>query len=497
MPALLNMTEVEEILASGEFDKLVGTIEHETLDGKSGIYVTTDPLGKVELTKDIAAFANSSGGYILIGVQTKENPQHKGEDIISVSPVKQDVCNWDSWKDIVNQHIYPSLGQHLRIKWHASRQDPSKGIIAIRVSPDCESGFPYLIDHVGVGLSQGIATGKLFGFYQRIEDDSKAMRIEELRELLKRGMDSADILTKLTDIQITLATSKMEKPAPSSSEAETKLPTTEEPPIPPIAKPGIDATEIGKRLGELRRAVGLESTPAIALGAFPSNSIEFERLFDSRISQEARLIEHPPVFRQSGFDLNTHGQSEIIQGTRLRCIAKNRKAVELWKDGALLFIGRGDDSFLGWAVGQYSKSTLLINNLALTEVVTLFFRLCEQAYKLAIPAPNKLVVQLTLTSDAPTPPNYELGTNVSNSYFIEPHGGIAPTPSGKFETTTEFENMDVYAEAFKLLSKVYNWFGYRNSDIPYQELDDLLNDPLNPPKNQIRRINKRWFEPKN
>jgi predicted HTH transcriptional regulator len=168
------------------------------------VYVTREALGKVELTKDVAAFANSGGGYILIGVQTTKSPLHKGDDIIAIKSFAQDVCGTDSYRNVINAGIYPSLARHVRVNWYPSKADKSKGIVAIRVPPECKSERPYLISHVEVE-AQGITTGKLIGFYERIDDDAEPMKVQELRELLKKGMDSGVVLRRLDDMQVTLA----------------------------------------------------------------------------------------------------------------------------------------------------------------------------------------------------------------------------------------------------------------------------------------------------
>ena len=354
----LDLATVEQILTSGEFDMLLQTVEHECLDCKGQVYVTRGTLSKVELTKDVAAFANSGGGYILIGVQTTKSPLHKGDDIIAIKPFAQDVCDTDSYRNVINAGIYPSVVRHVRINWYPSKADKSKGIVAIRIAPECKSERPYLISHVEVE-AQGITTGKLIGFYERIDDDAEPMKVQELRELLKKGMHSGVVLQRLDDMQATLAELATRQEQPKSS-LDSDLRTMQSVPVEDLtnsmmmltAKPAFDEAELSRRFLEAKRAAGLDNLPLIVLAAYPPWSINFEKIFDSRTSKEAQLLERPPVFRQGGgFDLNTHQQSQIVQAKLRRCVAQERKILELWKDGLLLFIGRGDSDFLGWAVG--------------------------------------------------------------------------------------------------------------------------------------------------
>lgn len=136
-------------------------------------------------------------------MQTTKSPLHKGHDIIAIKAFAQDVCGTDSYRNVINAGIYPSLARHVRVNWHPSKADKSKGIVAIRVPPECKAERPYLISQVEVE-AQG-TTGKLIGFYERIDDAAEPMKVQELRELLKKGMDSGVVLQRLDDMQVTLA----------------------------------------------------------------------------------------------------------------------------------------------------------------------------------------------------------------------------------------------------------------------------------------------------
>ncbi len=65
--------ELEEILSSGDFDRLAGKYENEWFDCKKEPYLFDNEKGKHELAKDISSFANVDGGYILIGAKGKND----------------------------------------------------------------------------------------------------------------------------------------------------------------------------------------------------------------------------------------------------------------------------------------------------------------------------------------------------------------------------------------------------------------------------------------
>jgi predicted HTH transcriptional regulator len=81
----LTIEEVTGIPSRGTFAELISTVEHVQFECKNGSYDTKTAKSKIELAKDISTLANSSGGYLLIGPTTKQNPLHQGDEVISVS----------------------------------------------------------------------------------------------------------------------------------------------------------------------------------------------------------------------------------------------------------------------------------------------------------------------------------------------------------------------------------------------------------------------------
>lgn len=59
----LSLAEIKAILNDGDFDGLVSTVEHESMECKGQVYALKEPLGRIELAKDVPSLANSNGGY--------------------------------------------------------------------------------------------------------------------------------------------------------------------------------------------------------------------------------------------------------------------------------------------------------------------------------------------------------------------------------------------------------------------------------------------------
>jgi predicted HTH transcriptional regulator len=123
----VTVEEVTGILSRGTFAELISTVEHVQFECKNGLYDTKTGKGKIELAKDIAALANSSGGYLLIGPATKKNPLHQGDEVISISEFASSVFHPDTYRDILSAFIYPPITD-LKIQWHPSSLDPAKGM---------------------------------------------------------------------------------------------------------------------------------------------------------------------------------------------------------------------------------------------------------------------------------------------------------------------------------------------------------------------------------
>jgi predicted HTH transcriptional regulator len=82
------LVELKQIIDSGNFTKLVGEVEGQLFDAKGQPYRFEDGSDvKREFAKDVAAFANTRGGSILIGLHTKTTPLHAGEEIDEIRPM--------------------------------------------------------------------------------------------------------------------------------------------------------------------------------------------------------------------------------------------------------------------------------------------------------------------------------------------------------------------------------------------------------------------------
>ncbi len=135
-PKVLGTPEVLAILGEGDFDCIIGTIESETLDFKREPHQLNTTKQKLELAKDVSAFANNAGGVILMGVNTCKQEGHSHELAEKIRPFDETLIDAKQYEDIINAHIYPHL--NVEIKWIPAAADGNKGLAYVRI-PEAES----------------------------------------------------------------------------------------------------------------------------------------------------------------------------------------------------------------------------------------------------------------------------------------------------------------------------------------------------------------------
>src|ERR1035438_2713174 len=101
--AVTSQTELGEALATYDFDRIIGTPESNWIDFKGEPYESHPPAsgklsdyGRSELCKDVAAFANSGGGCILIGFRTTRAPTQGIETASSHTLIVNELANISS-----------------------------------------------------------------------------------------------------------------------------------------------------------------------------------------------------------------------------------------------------------------------------------------------------------------------------------------------------------------------------------------------------------------
>jgi predicted HTH transcriptional regulator len=79
---VLTTDAIRRLLAEGLFDQFLGVAESDTLEAKaSNPYDLTTASDRFELAKDVSAFANADGGYLITGLTSHSLPEQSTDEI--------------------------------------------------------------------------------------------------------------------------------------------------------------------------------------------------------------------------------------------------------------------------------------------------------------------------------------------------------------------------------------------------------------------------------
>jgi hypothetical protein len=444
----LTVEEVTSILSRGAFAELISAVEHVQFECKSGFYDTKAVKSKIELAKDVSALANSSGGYILIGPATTQNPLQQVDEVVSISVFASSAFQPDTYRDILAAYIYPPITD-LTIQWHASDGDPTKGIASIYVPPKSMNDKPFLVVQSEIASQ---VHGHMFGLFERIGDDALPSSVQSIRHTMKDGKRYGDLERRMENLE-GLISKLVAVRSVKNSPLDTKL--------------------LFQRAGEARAESQLSDVPSFFLIAAATEPIKLSGLFSTQ-SAEYKAISEPPAYRENGFDLNPHNPVEHLRGELIRRVARGRKGLELWQDGTLIFVGRNDEDFLGWASKRKpEENNIYINNFVLTEVVSLFMTATIQIFGGLQDPPEKIKVWFGLKREdlyveiGGAKATYELSAHPIDRVYGSYSGRKLPAEDKTFWIDFALKDAVPEVEALKLLKEIYHWFGITDEQIPY------------------------------
>ena len=453
-PKLLKTQEVLAILGKGNFNQIIGLIESETLDFKREPYQLNTTKQKLELAKDVSAFANSGGGIILIGVSTCKEEGHSHELAEKIRSFEKTLIDVKQYEDIIDSHVYPRL--NVEIRWIPSADDGNKGLVYVRI-PETESRRkPFLT--MKVLDEDGRELGNYVGFFQRKRDHIPPLNAEAMQHVFKEGLRFDE---HLSDIKKELGELVRERKKERLSKDIANI-------LKQIKKPtpaDISGDIVNQRVNNAIKAVGLTDDIAYVLVAYPTVKIQIEGLFESRNTDVVKLIDEPLQLRYAGFDISTQEQSQIINGELRRALLKQYKLLEVWQDGMILFAVDGGEEFLCW--GNYDTTKLLrISTLALTESTYLFHDFVQKVYGTSKASKCRLTTQLLLRN-LPSSKGYALPRFRSGSVREFANMPLAKNTEIQVQANFDWSKTTAEKAAYDLVSKTYVKFGLEHEFIPY------------------------------
>ncbi|WNI20264.1 AlbA family DNA-binding domain-containing protein [Actinacidiphila sp. ITFR-21] len=138
----MNIEDVRAALSAGDFAALIGIEECGWMDVKSAPYMVDEgPRPKEELVKDVAGFANTAtGGLLIIGF--KAIKANGVETVSEVNAVPRTLVDTETYRKLIDERVYPHI-EGLELKWVECGN--GKGVLSIDIPAQPASARPFVI----------------------------------------------------------------------------------------------------------------------------------------------------------------------------------------------------------------------------------------------------------------------------------------------------------------------------------------------------------------
>jgi hypothetical protein len=218
-------------------------------------------------------------------------------------------------------------------------------------------------------------------------------------------------------------------------------------------------------------------TPMYVLSAIPLATTRFPNFFESGPESMMACLERPGGFRRGGWDLGTGGQARIVGGEYLEVASGSEKVIHLYEDGTLLFRAEAD-SFLAWPLDPDKfKQRPRLNTLGIIEVTAAFVHFYRRLLPRLERDPGRVRFRIEMV-DASVEgkklyvvpyPVLSLGWQWDDEKYP-----IAEDHRRKDEEATTSEvQQDPDHVAYRLVERLFLFFGVPSDKIPYAKQEEL------------------------
>jgi hypothetical protein len=353
--------------------------------------------------------------------------------------------NTSQYVDLLRAWIYPEV-HGLNVTWVSTADNPNKGLVVIEIPKQDAAAGPFLITKTIEG-SKTVET--VFGYAARKGDRNPPLDVKELQRYLRSGLDYRTQIEKRFD-----ALEAMIKVGTEGTKQETILKGK--------------AEQIEQRIARAIEHSDLRSRRTLIISAQPMQSKELRTIFVNEEGSIKRHLERPPIIRQNGWTLETLEQAKILRGEMIRVTNGDRKIVDLYRDGTMVFAASADRDFLAWA----AKNKPRINPLALVEVILSFVSLYALVVADFIAPPSQISFRIDLRNMHYDGVKSSLGpySLQSMSWQYSRDDKEAPENDWSYAKVIDTMNLDVHVITYDLVKEVYLWFGFDEKCIPYSSL---------------------------
>jgi len=349
--------------------------------------------------------------------------------------------NAEQYVKVIADWVYPSI-QGVLVRWHPERPETGNGFGTVLVPEQSPSAKPFLVKRFAQDEK---SEGAVFAYFERRHSSSPPVSVHEVQSLMRDGR----LLRSAIDLRESVEGLRPAAAVPISSGRTRQV---------------LEAT-MTARAGALVDAAGLAAEPCYVLAALPMPPLDASPMFESSRSPIVDLLWHPPAVRRMGFDLGTTSYPDIHEGESRRSVLPAYKALEFFRDGTLLFVGRADEDFLSWGE-RNAADPLTMSPVALIESVLTFFNLVTALYGVLAKTPEETFACLYLRRMCVNGQRPRLRAGPSTAHVPPWHIKAAPDCEATLGATFPGNFEPNYA-AYVMVSRVYEWFGLDHESIPY------------------------------
>lgn len=434
--AVETQVDLLHALEQGEYESVLGTAESEEIDFKEAPYQLDSPRQKWELAKDIAGFANTRGGVIVIGYRTQRAEALLVDTATQHNPVPKARIIWDQYRQTIGRWVHPAV-TGITPRWFPPDPAQGQGVFVIVVPAQDESSKYFVVSEMV--RDDGSFPGAV-GIPHRQGDVIVWSKAETVHSLVREALwwrHHGPGIPQLVagDVQQAL-------------EEEEHL--------------------VAARSRSIEEWAGWTATiPFCALHAIPQGNGARPDDFYSDDGMKARL-ERPTVLRRDGFNILTGGHTEVLaNGSLVR--GTDRRVLWLSTGGFFSAAGRADDDFFGWYVnqGRQDGQSIALNPRVATEFVLEFCRFVHSELKPRWEGPWHLWLSM-------------VGFDRSGGVVLVPalaHGGdLAPFWRGLNDSYTPLapeahrrvvSGASSGGDAYRLMVELYAQFAQAPASIPF------------------------------
>lgn len=426
----LDKEDLERIISSNSFDELIGKYENEWVDCKSQPYILSEIKNKRELAKDVSSFANSDGGYILIGMKTSPDDTHIGDKIDELKPFESMLIDGDQILKICEEWIYPKP-EGLDVSWIPSKEDVNKGIGVIKIPSQSDSLKPFLIKNVLDGEKQ---VEIMFGYVERRRDKSQPYTLRDIQTTLRYGLNYERIVKGRFD-----ALELMVNGVSKESLRENFREKLEE---------RIKTTLVKTPINDERNL--------ILVGFVESNSRI--KNFSAADGIKSSLVNFTTPLRNGGWSLLfPYAKLETDLPDLIETEGGYAQRLSLYPNGTAIY---------ACEINRISiETSSRIIPIALVEVIYQFVDLYKQILNRIEESFERFFIWIELNNLKKD----NIQTKLSMSYHD--YFPIDAPETSMIREVEESKNFDSSILAYRILKEIYEWFGYSNEP-PFTKIEN-------------------------